>query len=85
MNHSDIARGEEAYRLLESKIFKEAVQEVESEIVRRWRVSEDIQEREGLYHEQKVLARVVGALKEVADNGRLAADRLNRTERNKNG
>lgn len=85
MNHSDVVRGEEAHRLLESAIFKEAVQDVKDEITRQWYVAETIQEREELHSRQRALASITGALKKIADNGRFAADRLNKLERKQNG
>lgn len=74
----EIVRAEEAQRLLGSSVFQDAVQAVQDEIVRRWRACESMEGREELYYEQKVLGRVVAALKTVIDNGRIAADRQNR-------
>lgn len=81
MNHSDIVRGEEAHRLLESKLFREAVQDVKDEIVRQWYVAETVSEREELHSRQRALASITSALKKIADNGRFAADRLERKEK----
>lgn len=76
----EIVRAEEAQRLLGSSVFQDAVQAVQDEIIRRWCVCETVEGREELYNEQKVLGRVVAALKAIIDNGRLAADRQNRNK-----
>lgn len=76
MNHSDVVRGEEAHRLLESALFKEAVQEVEQDIVRRWRAETDLAKREELHADSRAVGRITAALKKIADAGRIAAHRL---------
>lgn len=71
----EIARAEEAERLLNSQVFKDAVQAVHEEIVRRWRAEEDMGTREELHADQKAVDRIVNQIKKVIDDGRIAVSR----------
>jgi hypothetical protein len=71
-------RGEQARRLLDDPLLKEAFQNVETALREAWAATADdaTAERERLWLMLKLLGRVRGDLKEVLETGRLAERQL---------
>lgn len=60
---------EEADRILKSEVFAAAVQEVDRDLVRRWRNSATVDEREDAFHALRALDSVVQQLHRTLNAG----------------
>jgi len=72
------ARAEQAKRLLEDPMFKEAFESIRQEAITAWQQTSarDTEAREIAWLTVKVLGRIEGALQSAVDSGRIAAARV---------
>jgi len=81
--HEEAQRGRTAEQLLESPMFREAMDGIRAGIIEKWR-SCPIRDREG-QHElklmDKLLSDIEGYIKQVADSGKMAKITLEREEK----
>ncbi len=71
-----ITRGIRAAQLLESEAFKDATSALAEQLMDRWRVSTDSNERERIWLSVNLLDQIKGKLAIVANNGKLAKKEL---------
>lgn len=62
-----IRDGREALRLLETPVFRKALDAVKDEVAEMWMRESDAEKREEYWHEQRVLARVVKRLQHAVE------------------
>jgi hypothetical protein len=71
-----INRGLRAAQLLESQAFKDATDTLAEQLMDRWRISIDQNERERIWLSVNLLDQIKGKLAIVANNGKLARKEL---------
>lgn len=69
-----VLRGEEARQLLEHPLLVEAFQTIEQEVTQAWQNSpaRDVEGRENLWLQRKLLQKLRGQLEEVMETGKVA-------------
>jgi len=79
--HEEVVKAAEAERILESDVFKEALQNLKSEYMQAWinsRKPEDIQAREGLHKSILLIPEVEKHLRIIAEKGKLTRANINK-------
>jgi hypothetical protein len=80
--HEEVFRGENAKRLLNDKLFKEALETVRKEILQKWEETpaRDSDAREWLWKLHQASLRFEGIFKGYIDSGKIASDSLRHKE-----
>jgi hypothetical protein len=73
---ASIHKGARAEALLRSDVFSEAVSGLQGQLMERWKVATDKDERERIWHCVNLTEQIRGAIVTVANNGKLAKREL---------
>jgi hypothetical protein len=71
-----IGKGARAEQLLQSDVFNEAVSGLQGQLMDRWKLATDKDERERIWHCVQIAEQVKAAIITVANNGKLARREL---------
>lgn len=73
-----INKGARADALLKSDVFNEAVNGLQAQLMERWKIATDQNERERIWHCVNLTEQIKQAIVTVANNGKLAKNELER-------
>lgn len=73
-----INKGARAEALLQSDVFNEAVGGLQAQLMERWKIAKDQDERERIWHCVNLTEQIKQAIVTVANNGKLAKNELER-------
>jgi hypothetical protein len=71
-----IGKGARAEQLLQSDVFNEAVNGLQGQLMERWKLATDPNERERIWHCVQIAEQVKAAIITMANNGKLSRKEL---------
>lgn len=66
-----VQQGQKALNLLNDEIFQKAIQDLSKELMKKWEMSRNTEERENVWYDVKAIERVSNKLISMVQNGEM--------------